>query len=364
MGKNEFDLNDIKTNESSLSDLNNLSEKTPPKRVAIIYFSGTGNTEKVANLYFDEFEKRGIKCDLFSLPLKTAVDFSAYDLLGVGYPVHAFNTPEIVLSFVKTMQKTPLKRVFVFKTSGEPLKLNDVSSLKLIKLLAKRGYLVQQEYHYIMPYDIIFRHSDYMADKMWKTTSALVPINCKEILHGVKTKKKKFFLGGTFAFIMSIEHFGARLNGRFYKVKSSCIKCGKCIKICPTENITEQDGKIVFGKKCIMCTRCAFFCPTDSIKLGLFDGWRVNGEYSFKDLKSAVVAAEDSKSADDNDKNCASVGDDIDCKSTVAADKNCEEIKESISANGKHEKYCKKAYAKYFKNAEEIIKNAITKMDD
>lgn len=189
---------------------------------------------------------------------------------------------------------------------------------------------------------------------MWKTTSALVPINCKEILHGVKTEKKKFFLGGTFAFIMSIEHFGARLNGRFYKVKSSCIKCGKCIKNCPTENITEQDGKIVFGKKCIMCTRCTFFCPTDSIKLGLFDGWRVNGEYSFDRSKNMGIS----------DKNCASVGDDINCKSIVVADRNCGEIKESISANGKHEKYCKKAYAKYFKNAEEIIKNAISKIDD
>lgn len=327
MSKNGFNSNGV--------DISGLSEKTPPKSVAIIYFSGTGNTEKVANLYLDEFEKHGIKCDLFSLPIKTAVDFSAYDLLGVGYPVHAFNTPEIVLSFIKAIQKTPLKSAFIFKTSGEPLKLNDVSSLKLIKLLSKKGYSVMQEHHYIMPYDIIFRHSDYMADKMWKTAVALVRINCKEILDGTPNRKKKFFLGGTFAFLMSIEHPGARLNGRFYKVKSSCIKCGKCIKNCPTENITEQDGKIVFGKKCIMCTRCAFFCPTDSIKAGLFDRWRVNGEYSLDGSKKTGVA-----------------------------DSNCEKIKESISANGKHEKFCKKAYERYFKTAEETIKNAEMKNNE
>ena len=158
MSKNGFNSNGV--------DISGLSEKTLPKSVAIIYFSGTGNTEKVAKLYLDEFEKCGIKCELFSLPISAAVDFSAYDLLGVGYPVHAFNTPEIVLLFIKTMQKTLLKRAFVFKTSGEPLKLNDVSSLKLIKLLSIKGYSVMQEHHYIMPYDIIFRHSDYMADKM------------------------------------------------------------------------------------------------------------------------------------------------------------------------------------------------------
>lgn len=351
MSKSEFDLNGFKLNERGLSDVD---EKTPPKKVAIIYFSGTGNTEKVANLYFDEFEKRGMKCDLFSLPLKTKVDFSKYDLLGVGYPVHAFNTPEIVLSFIKTMQKTSLKRAFVFKTSGEPLKLNDVSSLKLIKLLAKKGYSVLQEYHYVMPYDIIFRHSDYMADKMWETAVALVPINCKEISEGTPNKKKKFFLGGTFAFLMSIEHPGARLNGRFYKVKNTCVKCGICIKNCPTENITEQDGKIVFGKKCIMCTRCAFFCPNDSIKLGLFDGWRVNGEYSFGGCKNVSVITEKDKRLD---------GVDSDCKNTGGKDVDCGEIKR-ISASGKHEKYCKKAYKKYFKITEETIKNAKAKNNE
>ncbi len=63
-----------------------------------------------------------------------------------------------------------------------------------------------------------------------------------------------------------------------------------------------------FGKDCLMCMRCSFFCPKNSIKIGLFNSWRVNGEYSFK------PGNPDEKS--------------------------------------KHDNYCKKAYDRYFEYAE------------
>ena len=32
--------------------------------------------------------------------------------------------------------------------------------------------------------------------------------------------------------------------------------------------------------------RCSFFCPTNAIKIGFLEGWKVNGEYRFNEIKS------------------------------------------------------------------------------
>ncbi len=34
-----------------------------------------------------------------------------------------------------------------------------------------------------------------------------------------------------------------------------------------------------------MCMRCSFTCPKDAIKIGLFEGWHVNGPYDFKKIR-------------------------------------------------------------------------------
>ncbi|MDO4544444.1 MAG: EFR1 family ferrodoxin [Clostridia bacterium] len=287
--------------------------KLKQQRVGIYYFSATENTAKVARLYRDALGGFFKSCELIRLPLAEdgAMSSSEYDLIGIGYPVHAFNAPELVLRFASSlpMQENG-RRVFLFKTSGEPMILNRASSLKLKKILKRKHYIVTNEYSYCMPYNIIFKHTDGEAYRMWQTAQALVALDTREIAEGKPRREGKLFLGGLFAFIMRIEHFGARLNGRFFAVKGACTLCGRCVKNCPMGNISIKDGKIVFGKNCAMCMRCSFFCPKNCIKIGLFDKWRVNGEYSFA---------------------------------------------ESYDMKSPHEKYCKRAYRRYFAEAKKRI---------
>ena len=51
--------------------------------------------------------------------------------------------------------------------------------------------------------------------------------------------------------------------------ESSCIKCGKCIDVCPVHCHTVKDGKHVFDRaNCIRCFKCVEACPSALEKIG------------------------------------------------------------------------------------------------
>ena len=49
------------------------------------------------------------------------------------------------------------------------------------------------------------------------------------------------------------------------RVSSACIQCGKCVEVCPMQNVSMTDEEIRFNGRCIMCCRCWTFCPEKAI---------------------------------------------------------------------------------------------------
>ncbi len=284
-------------------------------KILICYFSGTGNTKRVVDKFAESLKGYGCNVDLFKVENQNfSLDLTEYDKVGIAYPVHAFNAPSIIFDFIKKLPKmSSEKQLFILATSGEPLKLNNISSIKPVSLLRKKNFKFTNEYHYCMPYNIIFRHTDAMAYKMWETAKELIPIDAKELVEGKEAKLKKVPFGKFLAYIFRIEHWGGRFNGKRFKVNENCCNCNMCVKICPTNNITVENGEFKFDKNCIMCMRCSFLCHKNAIEIGLFKKWKVNGPYTFQKPEKEEV--------------------------------------------DKHKKYCKKAYKRYFSEAEERCKN-------
>jgi len=54
-----------------------------------------------------------------------------------------------------------------------------------------------------------------------------------------------------------------------YVISDDCISCGACESECPTDAISEGDGKYVIDPDtCIDCGACESCCPTDAISPG------------------------------------------------------------------------------------------------
>ena len=273
-------------------------------------FSGTGNTLKVNGRLAEELKKYQIDTEIYNIREDSGeCDFTDCDLLIVGYPVHAFNAPAAVIKFLKKLPKSDKIPAYIVRVSGEPLRLNDAAGITPKRILKKRGFDVRGEYSYVMPYNIIFHHTDKMAARMWRAAELRITNDAKEIAEGGGKRRKNNIFRRFVAFVLRIEHTAMPLIGRHFKYTDNCVGCGICAGKCPQSNIKMVDGKPVFGKNCVGCMACSFSCPRDALKISCLNGWRVNGGYSF-----------DGEIADDGEV--------------------CD--------------YCKKAYLKYFHESEAL----------
>lgn len=260
--------------------------------IGIFVFSGTGNTYKCANLLQQELLQLREDVELHKIESGLETTTQVFDTIVISYPIHGFNTPENVINFCKHLPRSDKGSLFyVVKSSGEPLKLNNNSSSTIIKTLKKKGYLFSGEYHLVMPYNMIFKHTDEMASKMYCYVKKRMPLIAKEISEKVITKPKVPISAKIMSGLCKIEHWGMRFNGRLFKIKKDkCIKCMQCVKNCPMQNISFVNGKFKFGKHCIGCTRCSFNCPSDAFRFGILNFLKVNGKYDFsKNLDNAVI---------------------------------------------------------------------------
>lgn len=254
--------------------------------IGIFAFSGTGNTQIVVDNISNELDEKGKDIVQYriedSFNINEHITIGKMDVLIIGYPVYAYNAPKIVADFVKRLPQSNDQKVYLFKTSGEPFRFNNYSSYYLIRLLNQKGYKVMLELHILMPYNIIFRYEDSLAKQMYIIMKKRIKILVEDIISEKCQPIKVSLFGRFMSFLFRIQWPGARFNGLLYTIrKKKCIFCMKCIKDCPTKNITIKNNSIRFNSHCIMCMRCVQNCPADAIKIGLIQPWAINGPYNY-----------------------------------------------------------------------------------
>ena len=255
----------------------------------LIYFTGTFNTRYTSKILKEKFEKAGDEVDLYEIdPLKLErLDLSRYDIVGLGYPIYGYNAPWPFLKFIRYQKFPKGIRTFIYKNSGETEKVNDASSLFVWRKLKRSKAIIENEYHFMMPYNIHFRFEEELVKEILDMDEKLYEILLYEIKNQIPNIKRYKLWHKIVTRVVSIQFIGGDINSFFYKVKKDkCIDCYLCIKQCPTQNIYRNEkGQIKFHHNCLMCMRCSFFCPTAAIDIGILQGWKVNGRYDFEKIR-------------------------------------------------------------------------------
>jgi len=242
--------------------------------IGIFYFSGTGNTRLVAHLFEEELERRDVEVDVLAiediLQENRVPDVEKYDMIGIGYTVHALNAPRIVFDFLNRLPAVTQKNVFLFKCPGDPLMQGGSTSM-LRNRLQSRGYAVFHESLLVMPANVFISFHERLVKQLYEAARCHTKTIVGDILAGkIRLQKNSPFLRALTRISSSLESVGVRLLGRTFRVSSACSHCLRCVELCPTKNISHGQHGIRFHGNCLMCVRCVYACPQSAISPGFF----------------------------------------------------------------------------------------------
>ena len=252
----------------------------------LYYFSATGNSLQLAK----DFAKK-MNANLSNIT--TLVNNSKNEdietdanFIGFVVPVYFFGLPKIVVTFLeKLVIKSKNPYVFAVVTyggfkGGALNQIAEILSRKNIKL--NYGGAVGTVGTYIKMYDIDLEKINERLDK--------ANLKADKLLADIKAQKHKIVVPKIDIFSkMMYEKYlkECENNASNFVVDNSCIGCGLCSKLCPTQNIKAAAGAQVFSpceaenetaeravtffrpgfsNKCQQCFACVHWCPKQSIQ--------------------------------------------------------------------------------------------------
>lgn len=249
------------------------------KKIIIYYFSGTGNTWWIANTLAQQLNEQNHPVACYSIETLTTEDITeqirAADHIVFGFPVYGSTAPKPMLHLLHELPPAANNQsVSIFATQA--LASGD-SAYHVGCILARKGYSLKQAIHFKMmnnfhiPKFRFYRpKNDYRLDRLLQSALPKVEKLAHAILHDHKYMVGKNMVGRLLGNLQRshIDQVMETVRKEFMVDTTRCTACGKCQRICPTQNIERCDGTYTFGDRCVLCMRCYSQCPVSAILIG------------------------------------------------------------------------------------------------
>lgn len=219
----------------------------------ILYFSSTGNS-----LYIAEQIKKENDGKIIYIPKYTG-DASEFDKLIIVCPVYSFGLPAHVFKLIPRLNFTiPLYLVLNY---GGFLGGADYLAYKHCEdcgVNIKAVYTMQMPENFTVTFNVPEGYKKKLleeAPEKAEEIAKLIAENKKNL-----PKKKK-----TFAASYHKNRHNWNKLAKDFSIADSCTKCGRCVRLCPTKNITLENGIITFADNCVACLGCYHRCPEKAV---------------------------------------------------------------------------------------------------
>lgn len=236
-----------------------------------IYFSGTGNTKFCIEkfLYYYNSTTRAV-----SIEDGQAVNIiKQHEEIVFAYPVYFSNLPKIMRDFIVGNHTVfSGKKIIIIATMG--LFSGDGTGCSA-RLFTKYGAHVIGGLHVKMP-DCI---GDEKALKKSGEQNHLLVVAAEDKLKKAARDLRQgkpmrreglgfwYHMAGLFGQRLWFYNKTKKYSDKLHIDVEKCVGCGKCVALCPMENILLQSGKARQQSRCTMCYRCVNNCPRQAITL-------------------------------------------------------------------------------------------------
>lgn len=234
----------------------------------ILYFTGTGNSEYVANRIA---KATGEKV----LNLFQRIKNNDYSQLCsetpwiIVAPTYSWRIPRILENWLEKTSLSGNKDIYFIMTCGGSIG----NAGRYLKVLCSRMEMNYQGcFEVVMPENYIAMFTTPTRDKAIQIikkseTEIDKAIGC--IKAGTNFVEPKLsFVDKINSGIVNDLFYPIFVHAKKFYVTDACISCGLCEKVCPLINIHIKDGKPSWGNDCTHCMACICRCPKEAIEYG------------------------------------------------------------------------------------------------
>lgn len=234
----------------------------------VLYFSGTGNSQHVAEQIARKMGEEAISLLPFlrgeqNMPLPS----SPMPYVFVC-PTYAWQIPHVVRDFLLNTTPEGARDVYFVLTCGGQT-ANSVGFIE--KLCRKKDWNLKGFAEILMPdnYIVMFPPIDRQkAAEQIKAADVAIEEIAQKIANGesFRTCSGNGPLGKLGSSIVNAMFYPLFVSAKGFFATDACIGCQQCAELCPQKTITMQKGRPHWADGCTHCMACICRCPTGAIE--------------------------------------------------------------------------------------------------
>ncbi len=270
-------------------------------RVLVLYFSATGNTEKMAEVIEGRLAELG--CEVTAANMtpyvsrQEKIDLAPYQAVVFGAPVHVRRAPRVMREWLRTLDGQGKKCSMFFTYGGFGVHPAHYST---------RQILEEQNFRVVSSAEFLSVHTYNLGG--WKAMEGRPDEHDFDVAREFAEKTYKRFVSEDENLLGELEKtaypeelLDAAEASRFKIVTrlptrngQECCMCFVCEDSCPTEAISAESGE-ADPTRCIACLACVANCPEQALEINdMSNSWPLKlkkentTEASLKELESKL----------------------------------------------------------------------------